>query len=117
MASRSVQVHFNNNTNSVMTLKKAALSHGVWSQDGEPPQSIAAGAQKIPWGSESEGLWTGVEGYVTYMLGTGGEVTLNWDNPHLGSNSYSSSAPGGYSCACSGGSEDNTNITFNLAPA
>jgi len=117
MASRSVQVHFNNTTNDVMTLKNSYLSHGVWSQDDLPPQQITAGAQNIQWGSESNGLMTGTEGYATYTLGTGGDVTLNWSNPYVGSNSYSSSAPAGKSCTYAGGSEDNANVTFTLASA
>ena len=115
MASRSVQVHFKNNSDSVLTLKKAALSHGEWSRDDQPPSSIEGGEQNVQWGSESDGFMTGTEGYATYTLGSGGELTVNWDNPYYGSNSYSCSAPGGYSCNHSGGGEDNSNVTFTLS--
>ncbi|MDX1823519.1 MAG: aegerolysin family protein [Thiohalomonadales bacterium] len=117
MASRSVQVHFNNSTDSVLTLKKAALSHGEWSQDDSVPGSVAAGQQNVQWGSESDGFMTGTEGSATFTLGSGGEVTLNWDNPYYGSNSYSSSVPGGFKCTYTGGGEDNANVTFTLEPA
>lgn len=114
MASRSVQVHFKNTTDSVMTLKKSALDHGIWSQDNHPPETIEGGDQNVQWGSESDGFMTGTEGYVTYILGSGGEVTLKWDNPYLGANSYSSSTPAGYSCQYAGGHENNSNVTFTL---
>jgi hypothetical protein len=97
-----------------LTLEGSSLAHGIWSLNDAPPQSIPAGAQNVQWGSESDGLMTGTQGAVTYSLGAGGTVTLNWDNPYAGSNEYSSSVPAGFSCPYSGGDEDNTNVTFTL---
>ncbi len=115
MASRSVQVHLLNNTNSVLILKTASLSNGEWSQNDQPPQTIAAGQQSAQWGSESDGAMTGTAGSVIYTIGSGGQVQLNWDNPYFGSNSYSCSASSGFTCDYTGGSEDNANITFTLS--
>ena len=115
MASRSVQVHLINTTNSVLTLQESSLSSGEWSQDDQPPSSIAAGEQNAQWGSESDGIMTGTEGYVIYTLGSGGNLQINWNNPYYGSNSYSSSVPKGFTCTYTGGGEDNANVTFTLS--
>lgn len=116
MASRSVQILFNNNTNSALTLQSATLQHGVWTQNDTPPATIAAGAQNVPFGSESDGTATGTQGTVVYQMGTVGTVTLNWDDPFSGSNSYSSSVPPGFACPFIGGDGNNANVTFTLSP-
>jgi hypothetical protein len=46
------------------------LDHGVWSGDNEdayPPDYIEPG-QTVHWSSESNGIWTGTEGWVNWQV-------------------------------------------------
>jgi hypothetical protein len=80
-----------------------------------PPEKIDPHG-RATWGSESDGFMTGTEGTTTYAS-SAGDITITWDIPFAGSNSYSSSAPKGYTLSHSGGSEDNAHVTFTLSPA
>ena len=120
MASRSVQIHFQNNTNNQLTLMtnvNKALSHGIWSQNDQPPATISPGTT-VQFGSESSGFATGTTGALQYQIdGTHVTVIIMWNNPYAGSNEYgilifppSSTFTGSHS----GGSEDNANVTYVL---
>ncbi|MFH8408786.1 hypothetical protein ACH4FX_28915 [Streptomyces sp. NPDC018019] len=37
---------------------------------------------------------------------------MKWNNPYVGGNSYQCSVPAGYRCDRSGGSGNNTSVTF-----
>jgi len=115
MASRSVQVHFYNNTNTTLSLISSSLAHGEWSDNDAPPQQIAPNAQNVQWGSESDGLATGTQGSVSYALSSGGTVTISWDNPFSGSNSYSIQAPAGYQGTYTGGDGNSNQVSFYLS--
>ncbi|MFD5517835.1 aegerolysin family protein [Streptomyces sp. NPDC127066] len=112
-SARSTRVHVVNGTTTTLYRNYSSLSHGVW-DDGTPPEAIDGGSQVV-WGSHSSGVMTGTEGYARYSLGNAGEVSLHWDNPYVGSNSYSCTAPAGYSCARSGGSGDNAEVWFTIS--
>lgn len=114
MASRSTTVKLINTTSATLTRTNAKLSHGVWSQNMYPPKTINANGEGI-WMSESDGFMTGTEGTVEYALPNGaGNIVIHWDNPYIGSNSYSDSAPSGYQISRSGGGGDNATVTFTL---
>ena len=115
MASRSVQIHFFNNTNTTLSLMDSNLGHGQWSDSDTPPQQIVPNAQNVQWGSESAGLATGTQGSVTYALSAGGTVVISWDNPFSGSNGYSIQAPAGYQARYTGGDGNSTQVNFYLS--
>jgi hypothetical protein len=122
MPSRSVQINLQNKINSDFALTKVEdhLDHGIWSH--EPPDFVGKEAQ---WGSESDGVLTGTAGAVTYEIRPRIEgnplvtLRLGWDNPFVGSNSFSASAEpegqtdgSGFSAGYFGGGGDNAEVTF-----
>ena len=115
MAARSVIISFTNET--VQTLQKlsAGLSHGTWTT--EPPQSIPQGTST--WESESDGIATGTEGEVNYLIPgkstSQRTVHLHWDNPFVGDNSYDELAPDGFEITHSDGSGDNAQVFWHFA--
>ena len=86
-AQRSVQVTFNNQTSQALELNSANLAHGIWGS--QPPQTIPPNSS-ANWESESQGFMTGVQGDVIYSFQNASStlVTLNWDNPFVGSGTY-----------------------------
>ncbi|MFD5815794.1 aegerolysin family protein [Streptomyces sp. NPDC127038] len=112
-SARSTRVHISNGTTTTLYRNYSSLSHGVWDDD-TPPEAIDGGAAVV-WGSHSSGLMTGTEGEVRYSVGNAGEVSIHWDNPYAGSNSYSCTAPAGYTCATTGGSGNNTEVWFTIS--
>jgi hypothetical protein len=114
MAARSVQVVICNLTNSELFLSGLGLQHGKWSS--KPPLTIAPMAINTQFGSQSHGFLTGTQGSASYAIGspTGNGVALEWDNPFVGSNSYSATAPGGFACPWLGGQGNNATIYFVL---
>lgn len=128
MAARSTQVTLDSAAGVEgrfnLRLMNSGLDHGEWTS--QPPELI--GNLGI-WESESNGFATGTEGRATYQLedvdgNRMGELTLHWDNPFAGSNSYDqsvdpaadpndASAPG-YSIVRLGGGGDNASVTFRL---
>ncbi|MFD8979027.1 Crystal protein ET79 [Streptomyces sp. NPDC059564] len=112
---RSTAVALTNSTTQHLTRLRSGLDHGCWSTNSLPPDYIARGVA-TSWTSESCGFATGTQGHTTYKItGTNDEVTLRWDNPFSGSNSYSCDAPSGYSCNWSGGSGNNASVSFTLS--
>ncbi|GGX14637.1 aegerolysin family protein [Aquimarina muelleri] len=115
MSARSTTVKLQNTTSDLIKLTDASLSHGVWSSNQYPPSTISANSDGS-WMSESDGFMTGTEGTVTYQLPNGiGSIVITWDNPYVGSNSYSMKAPAGFEINKSGGSGDNAVVTFTLS--
>lgn len=116
VASRNVNVCFDNQTDVPIYRKTFGLVHGIWIRDIVPPEYIAKKQQGY-WGSESDGLMTGTEGYAEYYVASRdsqGVVRVTWDNPWGGRNSYDQSAPRGYNISRSGGEGDNASVTFTL---
>ncbi|HEX2187565.1 MAG TPA: aegerolysin family protein [Longimicrobiaceae bacterium] len=116
MASRSTLVILQNQTQNDLQLTHAELSGGVWTSDMYPPTDTGprSGAK---WQSESNGFMTGTEGSVTFYLQGAGNVTIGWDNPFSGSNSYQASCPKGFTLTSAGGDGNNATITYTLAPS
>ena len=112
MAARSVSVSFTNKSDVVLVTGGTSLLHGVWTT--EPPARIEAG-QTVAWESESSGVATGTEGTAYYDvegLGIGSRSLFHWDNPFVGSNSYSEAFPETFKASHSGGGGDNANVTW-----
>ncbi|MBO8190622.1 hypothetical protein ITI46_02720 [Streptomyces oryzae] len=123
MAARSTHVTLENRAGS-FNLRRTSqgLDHGEWTT--KPPLLIG---DRGEWESESNGFATGTEGSVTYQLEDVdgvrmGEVSLHWDNPFIGSNSYGESvtpaaadpAGQGFSIVHVGGKGNNSHVTFQL---
>lgn len=135
MAARSFFVIVINNTLVTWANPNFSLAHGIWSQDnGEVPSSTIAGQHPdglgfAPgvgfWSSESNGFATGTEGSVTY---TGylnynlpnqtevGTMHIFWDNPYVGSNSFSVDLPNRLTAQYGdiGGNDANVTVTINI---
>ncbi|MFD5921354.1 Crystal protein ET79 [Kitasatospora sp. NPDC058201] len=111
-AARSTRVTLVNQSGSQMVQSWENLSHGCWTNGELPLQYLFVG-QSITWASESCGALTGTEGDVGYVV-AGGSVSIHWNNPYLGSNSYSCTVPGGYSCERTGGGGNNAEVTFRI---
>ena len=118
MAQRSVQIVFVNQTSENLALISTSLQHGSWS--GSPPQTIAP-KSNTTWGSESSGFATGTTGNAIYALQSNPSqlVSMNWDNPFVGTSSYSASGPTtGYSVTTDpGNSGNNATVTYTLTTA
>jgi len=125
MAARTVDVLLDNRmvNNWALELVDKTLDHGIWSV--KPPDFVGDSAS---WASESNGFMTGTEGNVFYRVadGQGGnnlELKLSWDNPFIGSNSYTYTAwptgqadGSGFSVgAVIGGSGNHPHVRFVLA--
>ncbi len=91
MAQRSVTSTLKNEGKHDLILESTTLDHGIWSAAGQPPARIAQGAEGR-WGSESNGFMTGTEGTAIYAVdGTGAKLTVYWDNPFVGDNTFTQS--------------------------
>jgi hypothetical protein len=112
MAARSVSVSFTNKSAVALTSGGTSLLHGEWTT--QPPARIEAG-QTVVWESESNGFATGTEGTAYYDvegLGITSRSLFHWDNPFIGSNSYSEAYPETFKASHSGGGGDNANVTW-----
>ncbi|MFM2485255.1 aegerolysin family protein [Celerinatantimonas yamalensis] len=115
MASRSTVVKFQNETDLTLTRSNAELPHGVWSSNMYPPETVEANST-VTWESESDGFMTGTEGTASYNE-SNITITINWDNPFVGDNSYScSSSDNTYTIHQESGTGggDNATVTFTL---
>src|SRR6476619_381959 len=112
MAARSVDVTFTNKSGVNLVLFGTSLLHGEWTT--EPPARIDAG-QTVNWASESDGVATGTEG-TAYSdvegLDDSSRSLFHWDNPFVGSNSYSEFSPETFKSSHSGGGGDNAHVNW-----
>lgn len=116
MAARSTLIRLENKTSLPLNRTSVKLPHGAWTENSYPPEKIPPGKGGV-FQAESDGFMTGDEGTVIYYLVGEGMVTIGWDNPFVGSNSYTQSAPKSFSISHSGGSGDNAEVTFTLTSA
>ena len=88
MAERSFRVNLQNDSTMTLTLSAVDLCHGTWTDGWNPPPAQIAPRETVGWQSESDGIWTGVEGYVIYNVeradGDQGQFKVHWDNPWYG---------------------------------
>jgi hypothetical protein len=104
-AFRDIRVHFTNNSDSVLKRAGGTLDGGCWV--AEPPLTIAID-QTVDMASESCGVLTGTEFHVSYKLENGTLVSLHYDNPAVGSDTFEETAPEGYAFEKFGTIEDRT---------
>src|SRR5262245_61755549 len=120
-AARSVIVSFHNQTDNTLYLWYDNVSSGVWTK--KPPASIPPGGTVL-FGTESNGFMTGTSGMVQYYLSSSTAYwykyfKISWNNPYIGSNSYTVQTfgiTGLYHIVRSGGSGNNAQVTFTLLP-
>ncbi|MGR4884573.1 Crystal protein ET79 [Streptomyces sp. LARHCF249] len=113
MAARSTQVKLQNRTPNTMDRTSSSLSHGTWSENMIPPDRVYPFGDGT-WRSESNGFMTGTEGAAVYSMLNVGNVSIGWNNPFSGSNSYYCTVPEGFSCRQYDGSGDNAAVTFTV---
>jgi hypothetical protein len=99
MATRSTTWTITNDTAANWTLHSASLAYGVWKSS--PPQTIGNGA-KVSFTAESHDPMTGDQGSVVYTLVLAPTMPLtnfvfNFDNPYIGTDSYTVLVPGPFS--------------------
>jgi hypothetical protein len=112
MAARSTRVKVINFTEQTFRTVDEELLHGIWTI--HVPRRIDP-QDTVEWASESQGLLTGTEGSGKLKPDDGsGIITLHWNNPYIGSNSYSHSAPEGYQVSFRGGAGDNAEVVFQI---
>lgn len=114
MAARSYWVRVYNYTGLELTLTSKELKHGIWSNNGgaTPPDTIHEG-QKVEWGSESDGAFTGTEGDAVYSS-PAGEFTIYWDNPYMGSDQTAVRSPKDFSSVKEDSRGDNATLKITL---
>jgi hypothetical protein len=130
MAARSVQITISNwFRNTKLLLVGSGLSHGEWSENAQPPKVVGRLDDAAVCESESDGVATGTQGWVRYYpvrlnesstppppsnIPDSATIYISWDNPFVGSNSYSVSAPAPFLITYQGGEGDNADIAVNL---
>ncbi len=113
-AARSSHVIIQNQTAQRLIYVRGSVAHGEVTK--KPPSAIAPGGTGDLF-AESNGFATGTEGYVVYRVeGVAGEAQFNWDNPFVGSNSASASAPAGFHAGQIGDKGNRTLVFFSIAP-
>jgi hypothetical protein len=117
-AARSVYSTLVNNTGATLILNSGSttLAHGIWTTY---PPSVVYPYTTVNWRSESNGTATGTAGTARYGVYynnqlVNGDYVMNWNNPYIGSNSYSEGWPGGFRSSHSGGSGNDASITYTF---
>jgi hypothetical protein len=120
MSARTVTVTFCNMTLSTLYKLNSSLYSGEWeappSDKITSPYFVPSGSPWI-WKSVSAGVATGTDGAAIYQIDDGpGRLLMFWDNPFVGSNSYSAQIIGcaGFNLKYSGGGGDDALVTFTL---
>ncbi|MGP3686825.1 Crystal protein ET79 [Streptomyces sp. IBSNAI002] len=112
-AARSTQVKLQNRTPNTMERTSSSLVHGTWSDNMVPPDRVYPFGDGT-WRSESNGFMTGTEGAAVFSMLDVGNVSIGWNNPYAGANSYYCHVPEGFDCKQGGGSGDNASVTFTV---
>lgn len=105
----TVTITLRNETSDVYALNHQSMLHGEWTQP--PPESIGANSVTTIIAA-SDGA--GVQGSAYYGNRDNLSFTFNFDNPVIGSNSYSASATPTpqYECTSNGGGGTNSSVTY-----
>jgi hypothetical protein len=112
-AVRSAQVVFTNHTDEPLGKLAQTLPHGVWRNAAEPPFAITG--ETVWWESVSDRALTGTESTVRDGIGTSGaELTVHWDNPFAGRNTYDERASRGWTALRTGGIGENIRGEYGL---
>ena len=118
-AARSVSVTFRNQTTHPLELTYSQVMSGVWTLH---PKMYVSPGEEIYFGTASNGSMTGTSGTVRYdftdICCYATYVTMTWNDPYVGSNSYKVGGllHGWFHVVQSGGSGNNAQVTFTLLP-
>jgi hypothetical protein len=86
VATRSVQITLNNNTQQSLTYYQDMLCHGSYTNNSPPPQTVAPGST-VQWQSQSDDPSVeGTEGWVKYTYDQDGKaelVFIYWNLPYF----------------------------------
>ncbi|QGI66452.1 uncharacterized protein FFB20_02727 [Fusarium fujikuroi] len=113
-APRRIAVSLVNNTQQTLTWVDSGVDHGT--RDAHEPDTIGPGGTGN-WGLKSDGIQTGCEGWMKWSIGDNGPIVrLNYDNPYVGSNSYSYSVESAqYTINRQGGTSDYATVKFIMS--
>lgn len=115
VGARAVTVQVINATDAPLSCGVATLDYGQWSP--VPPDAIpAAGSAGFRTQNRSEGV-AGTAGSVQYRSGDTARVTITWDNPTVGGNTYRCSDAQGLICAVRGGRGNDAKVTVTISRA
>lgn len=93
---RSISLHLQNTSDSVLTLTKAELVQGCWeNKEREPPARIPFG-EAVTIESKSCADKAGAGFHLVYKLANGQEMEATYVNPFEGSPEYREATPPGY---------------------
>ena len=119
MPNRSTRITVQNETAATLTLISSGVD-GQWTDGGWTPPPVIAPFSSGAFQGESTGVFTddgGTQGSVVYAIaGTGQQLSIAWDNPGVGLNSYQQSVAGPYGLYFSGGKGNNAEATYFLIP-
>ena len=112
--SRSVDTILWNDTANDLTLRKAELEEGEWTK--RPPQTIKA-KTRIAFGAKNAHYLRGTEGTVVYRSPNNGLVSWFFENPELGSSTFTLGYAGDVRAARSGDENgDHVTQTVTVEP-
>lgn len=124
-AARSTQITIVNGTKYELEYLGSELQHGVW--NGGPVETVNPHTVRVVAQNDSDGLMTGAQGWLAYKVVdfkhvSDQRITLFWDNPFKGDNSYSCNNDTAsdlrlYLNYCRCGKGDNAEISFILCEA
>ncbi|KAF5980216.1 crystal et79 [Fusarium coicis] len=108
---RKIAVSLVNNTQQTLTWVDSGVDHGT--RDDHAPDTIGP-RDTGKWSLKSAGFQTGCEGWMLWRIGGNGPIVrLDYDNPYVGSNSYSCSVDSAnYTVEREGGSGDHATVRF-----
>ena len=120
-SARSITAVLSNKTDATLERRHCTLDHGAWTNF--PPEKIQPHGSGS-WLTESDGFMTGTEGKISYTIvmekaggqkETLGQVTLHWDNPYAGSNSFDATVTANaYEAVHTGGSGFNATVEWTF---
>jgi hypothetical protein len=110
---RSTVVYLCNLTPFTLNLTEHYLIRGKWRI--VPPDKIGPGQGCAYWYSRSDGFATGTRGSASYCFEGEYCLSVEWNNPYVGNNSYADSFPDGFKITREGGAGDQAEVTFTLS--
>lgn len=112
----SVEVSLSNQSKADLIIGSTHLETSDWVQG---PTPLIKGMNAGGWKAQAKTIATGLSGEVNYYLHgcIADHLTLRWNNPRIGTNSYSWYVPTGYILTREGGDGDQARVTFFLTEA
>ena len=115
-ATRSTFVTISNHTTAMFTRASFDLKGGMW--NSEPPAEIFPGEMDVPFGSQSRGVSSNVEGTLTLITDTAdagpATIWLKWSNAGRGHIYADAEAPHGFSVEVTASDAENNKVTITI---